>query len=166
MNITTRSVVLGALFIAIVTLMTFINVPLFGPQGGLIHLGYVALFPIAIVYGRYLGMIAGGVGMALFDILSGWSAWAPGTFLIVGLIGYIVGLLTTGKPGMLQIVGAMVIGSLISVAGYFFYNAFIMGFGVESAAGALVGDSLKVFASLAITLFTLPALRRIKVQFE
>jgi uncharacterized membrane protein len=166
MNITTRSVVLGALFIAIVTLMTFINVPLFGPQGGLIHLGYVALFPIAIVYGRYLGMIAGGVGMALFDILSGWSAWAPGTFLIVGLIGYIVGLLTTGKPGMLQIVGAMVTGSLISVAGYFFYNAFIMGFGVESAAVSLVGDSLKVFASLAITLFTLPALRRIKVQFE
>jgi uncharacterized membrane protein len=166
MNITTRSVVLGALFIAIVTLMTFINVPLFGPQGGLIHLGYVALFPIAIVYGRYLGMIAGGVGMALFDILSGWSAWAPGTFLIVGLIGYIVGLLTTGKPGMLQIVGAMVIGSLISVAGYFFYNAFIMGFGVESASVSLVGDSLKVFASLAITLFTLPALRRIKVQFE
>jgi uncharacterized membrane protein len=166
MNITTRSVVLGALFIAIVTLMTFINVPLFGPQGGLIHLGYVALFPIAIVYGRYLGMIAGGVGMALFDILSGWSAWAPGTFLIVGLIGYIVGLLTTGKPGMLQIVGAMVIGSLISVAGYFFYNAFIMGFGVESASVSLVGDSLKVFASLAITLFTLPALRRITVQFE
>ncbi len=166
MNITTRSVVLGALFIAIVTLMTFINVPLFGPQGGLIHLGYVALFPIAILYGRYLGMIAGGVGMALFDILSGWSAWAPGTFLIVGLIGYIVGLLTTGKPGMLQIVGAMVIGSLISVAGYFFYNAFIMGFGVESASVSLVGDSLKVFASLAITLFTLPALRRITVQFE
>jgi uncharacterized membrane protein len=166
MNITTRSVVLGALFIAIVTLMTFINVPLFGPQGGLIHLGYVALFPIAILYGRYLGMIAGGVGMALFDILSGWSAWAPGTFVIVGLIGYLVGLLTTGKPGMLQIVGAMVIGSLISVAGYFFYNAFIMGFGVESASVSLVGDSLKVFASLAITLFTLPALRRITVQFE
>ena len=166
MNITTRSVVLGALFIAIVTLMTFINIPLFGPQGGLIHLGYVALFPIAILYGRYLGMIAGGVGMALFDILSGWSAWAPGTFVIVGLIGYMVGLLTTGKPGMLQIVGAMVIGSLISVAGYFFYNAFIMGFGVESASVSLVGDSLKVFASLAITLFTLPALRRITVQFE
>jgi uncharacterized membrane protein len=166
MNITTRSVVLGALFIAIVTLMTFINIPLFGPQGGLIHLGYVALFPIAILYGRYLGMIAGGVGMALFDILSGWSAWAPGTFVIVGLIGYLVGLLTTGKPGMLQIVGAMVIGSLISVAGYFFYNAFIMGFGVESASVSLVGDSLKVFASLAITLFTLPALRRITVQFE
>ena len=166
MNLTTRNVVLGALFIAIVTLMTFINVPLFGAQGGLIHLGYVALFPIAIVYGRYMGMIAGGVGMALFDILSGWSAWAPGTFVIVGLIGYVVGTLTSGKPGIVKIVGAMVIGSLISVAGYFLYNSFVMGFGVQSASVSLIGDSLKVFASLAITLFTLPAIRRIQQQFS
>jgi uncharacterized membrane protein len=165
MKLTTRNVVLGALFIAIVTLMTFINVPLFGPQGGLIHLGYVALFPIAILYGRYLGLIAGGVGMGLFDILSGWSAWAPGTFVIVGLIGYVVGVLTTGNPGLLQIIGAMAIGSFISIIGYFLYNSFVMGFGVESASVSLIGDSLKVFASLVITLFTLPALRRIQQQF-
>jgi uncharacterized membrane protein len=166
MKLTTRNVVLGALFIAIVTLMTFVNVPLFGPQGGLIHLGYVALFPIAILYGRYLGLIAGGVGMALFDVLSGWSAWAPGTFVIVGLIGYVVGRLTTNKSGLVNIVLAMTVGSLISIGGYFLYNAFVMGFGVESASVSLIGDSLKVFASLGITLFTLPALRRIQQQFN
>jgi uncharacterized membrane protein len=129
-------------------------------------LGYVALFPIAILYGRYLGLIAGGVGMALFDVLSGWSAWAPGTFVIVGLIGYVVGRLTTNKSGLVNIVLAMTVGSFISIGGYFLYNAFVMGFGVESASVSLIGDSLKVFASLGITLFTLPALRRIQQQFN
>jgi uncharacterized membrane protein len=165
-NATTRLIVLTALFIAIVTLMTFINVPLFGPQGGLIHLGYVALFPIAILYGKYVGMVAGAVGMALFDILSGWAAWAPGTFLIVGLIGYVVGFLTQNKPNTLRIALAMLLGSVISVVGYFLYNAFIMGFGVESATVSMLGDALKVGASTVITLFTYPAFLRLKSQFE
>jgi hypothetical protein len=82
------------------------------------------------------------------------------------LIGYVVGALTTGNPGLLQIIGAMAIGSFISIIGYFFYNAFVMGFGVQSASVSVIGDSLKVFASLVITLFTLPALRRIQRQFN
>jgi uncharacterized membrane protein len=166
MKITTKTIVLTALFIAIVTLMTFINVPLFGPQGGLIHLGYVALFPIAILYGRYVGMIAGGIGMGLFDILSGWSAWAPGTLIIVGVIGYVVGSLTQGQPSYQRLGLAMVLGSVISVLGYFLYNAYIMGFGVQSASVSMLGDALKVGASTVITFFTYPALKRLKSQFS
>ena len=29
--------------------------------------------------------------MGLFDLLSGWTAWAPFTFIIVGIMGYVVG---------------------------------------------------------------------------
>ena len=162
MNTQTKTLVLTALLTAIVTVMTFINIPLFGAQGGLIHLGYVALFPIAIIYGKQVGMIAGGVGMGLFDILSGWSAWAPGTLIIVGIIGYVVGQLTESNKSYLVLALAMIIGSLISITGYFFYNAFIMGFGVESALVSVAGDSLKVFASTAITLVIIKPLQQIK----
>lgn len=164
MNNQTKLLVLTALFTAIVTIMTFINLPLFGAQGGLIHLGYVALFPIAIIYGKRVGMIAGGVGMGLFDILSGWSAWAPGTLIIVGVIGYVVGAITERNKSFLFMVIAMLIGSLISISGYFFYNAFIMGFGVESALVSIAGDSLKVFASTAITMATIRPLQRLLPQ--
>lgn len=156
--------VLTALFTAIVTIMTFINLPLFGAQGGLIHLGYVALFPIAIIYGKRVGMIAGGVGMGLFDILSGWSAWAPGTLVIVGIIGYVVGAITERNKSFLFMVIAMLVGSVISISGYFFYNAFIMGFGIESALVSIAGDSLKVFASTAITMATIRPLQRLLPQ--
>ena len=36
-------------------------------------------------------MIAGGIGMALFDLLSGWTLWAPFTLVIVGCMGFVVG---------------------------------------------------------------------------
>ena len=162
MTTQTKSLVLTALLTAIVTVMTFINIPLFGAQGGLIHLGYIALFPIAIIYGKQVGMIAGGVGMALFDILSGWSAWAPGTLIIVGVIGYVVGQLTERNKTYPVMALAMILGSLISITGYFFYNAFIMSFGVESALVSVAGDSLKVFASTVITLVIIKPLQQIK----
>ena len=163
MNTQTKSLVLTALFTAIVTTMTYISsLPIFGTQGGLIHLGYVVLFPIAIIYGKYVGMIAGGVGMALFDILSSlWIAWAPGTLVVVGIVGYVVGAITERNKSFLIIFVAMLIGSFISITGYFLYNAFIMGFGLEGALGSILGDSLKVFGSTAITMATIRPLQRV-----
>ena len=71
---------------------TFVNVRLpIAANGGLIHLGNVPLFIMAILFGKKTGAIAGGVGMGLFDLLSGWTAWAPFTFIIVGIMGYVVG---------------------------------------------------------------------------
>ena len=75
-----------ALFIALTYVFTaFVNIRLpIAANGGLIHLGNVPLFIAAILYGRMVGAIAGGVGMALFDLLSGWTLWAPFTLVIVG----------------------------------------------------------------------------------
>lgn len=35
--------------------------------------------------------------MGLFDLLSGWTLWAPFTFVIVGLMGFTVGKLTENE---------------------------------------------------------------------
>ena len=50
-------------------------------------------------------MLAGAFGMGLFDLLSGWTAWAPFTFIIVGAMGYVVGAIqkvTTVQQEMQQ----------------------------------------------------------------
>ena len=85
-----------ALFIALTYLFTaFINVRLpIAANGGLIHLGNVPLFIGAVIFGKKTGMLAGGIGMGLFDLLSGWTLWAPFTLVIVGLMGYVVGRMT------------------------------------------------------------------------
>lgn len=66
-------ITITAVFIALTYVFTaFINVRLpIAANGGLIHLGNVPLFIGAILFGRRVGAIAGGVGMALFDLLSG-----------------------------------------------------------------------------------------------
>ena len=71
-----------AIFVALTYIFTaFINVRLpIAANGGLIHLGNVPLFIGAIIFGKKTGAIAGGVGMGLFDLLSGWTLWAPFTF--------------------------------------------------------------------------------------
>ena len=84
-----------ALLTALVYVFTaFVNIRLpITANGGLIHLGNVPLFIGAILFGKRVGAIAGGVGMALFDLLSGWTIWAPFTLVIVGLMGFVVGLI-------------------------------------------------------------------------
>ena len=70
-----------AAFVALTYIFTaFINVKLpIAANGGLIHLGNVPLFIGAILFGKKTGAIAGGIGMGLFDLLSGWTLWAPFT---------------------------------------------------------------------------------------
>ena len=91
-----RFLTVTAIGIALVYVFTWlINIRLpFAPQGGLIHLGNVPLFIFAILFGKKTGAIAGGVGMGLFDLLSGWTAWAPFTFVIVGCMGFVMGWIT------------------------------------------------------------------------
>ena len=73
----------------------FINVRLpIAANGGLVHLGNVPLFLAAMICGRKTGMIAGGIGMGLFDLMSGWTMWAPFTLVIVGVMGYVMGAMT------------------------------------------------------------------------
>src|SRR4051812_12039560 len=97
----TKTIVINALFIALTLLATmFINIklPIMG-NGGLIHLGNVPLFIAALVYGKKTGFIAGAFGMGFFDLISGWAIWSPFTFIIVGTMGFIVGLISEKVPG-------------------------------------------------------------------
>ena len=87
----TYYLVINALFIALTLVATWlinIRLPFMG-SGGLIHLGNVPLFVAAMLFGRKTGAIAGAFGMGLFDLMSGWTAWAPFTFIIVGCMGYV-----------------------------------------------------------------------------
>ena len=52
-----------------------------------------------IEFGKKVGALAGGIGMGLFDLLSPWAIWAPFTLVIVGLMGFVVGLISEKKKG-------------------------------------------------------------------
>jgi uncharacterized membrane protein len=158
----TQALVINALFVALTLVATmFINLKLpIAGNGGLIHLGNVPLFIAAFVFGRRTGAIAGAFGMGLFDLISGWTIWAPFTFIIVGAMGYVAGLIGEKVPGKRAVVYsiAVIAALLIKIVGYYFaevvlYSNWIAPF------GSIPGNVLQVvFAGLVVV----PIVARIK----
>ena len=115
------SMVITAICITLTYIFTaFINIRLpIAANGGLVHLGNVALFISAILFGKKTGALAGGIGMGLFDLLSGWTAWAPFTLIIVGIMGFVMGWMTEHKKTYPRIILAMIMVSAIKIVGYY-----------------------------------------------
>lgn len=120
-----------AAFVALTYIFTaFINVKLpIAANGGLIHLGNVPLFIGAIFIWKENRAIAGGIGMGLFDLLSGWTLWTPFTLIIVGIMGFTVGKLTEDPrhQNMKWYVIAIAAACVIKVVGYYIAEVIIYG---------------------------------------
>ena len=124
-----QSITVTAIFTAMVYVFTaFVNIKLpVMANGGLIHLGNIPLLIAAIVFGWRVGMIAGGVGMALFDVTSGWAAWAPFTLMTVGLMGLAVGKISSGRNSYKRNVMAVIVALVIKITGYYIAESVLYG---------------------------------------
>lgn len=150
-----RFITVTAVFIALTYVFTAcINVRLpIAANGGLVHLGNVPLFIGAILFGRKTGMIAGGVGMGMFDLLSGWTLWAPFTVVIVGLMGYTIGKVTEKESHQKfrWYIAAMIVACMIKVGGYYIAEGIIYGNWIAPAA-SIPGNLIQVGLAAVITL--------------
>lgn len=141
-----------------------INIRLpFAPQGGLIHLGNVPLFIFAILFGKKTGAIAGGVGMGLFDLLSGWTAWAPFTFVIVGCMGFVMGWITEKKQGFQWYVVAMFAACAIKIGGYYIAEGIIYGNWITPVT-SIPGNLLQIGTAAVIVLITIAPLKKVAAK--
>lgn len=150
-----------AIGIALVYVFTaFINVRLpIAAAGGLIHLGNVPLFIFAIIFGKKTGAIAGGIGMGLFDLLSGWGAWAPFTLVIVALMGFEVGLITEKKHGYVWNVVAIVLAGVIKVVGYYIAEVILYGNWAAPLA-SIPGNLVQIGVAAVIVLIVIEPLKK------
>ena len=148
-----------ALFIALTYVFTaFVNVRLpITANGGLIHLGNVPLFICAILFGKKSGALAGGIGMGLFDLLSGWTAWAPFTFVIVAIMGYVVGAITEKHHGLGFDALAIVAACVIKVVGYYIAEGIIYGNWIAPFT-SIPGNLVQIGVAAVITLVVIAPL--------
>lgn len=151
--ITAICIVLVYVFTAVVN----VKLPI-AAAGGLIHLGNVPLFVAAILFGKRTGMIAGGIGMGLFDLLSGWTLWAPFTLVTVGIMGLVVGLVTEKKKSFPRYILAMVLACIIKIVGYYIAEGIIYGNWVAPAA-SIPGNLVQIGVAAVITLIVIEPLR-------
>ena len=156
---TTFDMILSAMGIALVfvaTLLLNIKLPITA-NGGLVHLGTGMLFIFSILFGPKKGAVAGAFGMGLFDLVSGWTLWAPISLIARGLQGYVVGKIawSNGRKGRSTTfnVIAMAVSVPVMLAGYYVGESIIFkswGVPLASIPGNLVQNAVGIAIAIPV----------------
>lgn len=161
-----KLMVYTALFAAIVCVTTFIvKLP---TMHGYIHIGDSMIYIASNVLPFPFGMIAGGIGGALSDMLGGYWIYVIPTFIVKNLNGLCFYILKTRKCKLISARGiiAALISSAITVVAYFFVNTLL--FDLEYAITATPQEIAQgvgafiVFVALGLVLDKSGIIKRIK----
>lgn len=167
-----KKLAFAALFSALCCIgSVLIVIPL---PNGYFNMGDVFVMLSGWCLGPIYGGFAAAIGSALADIWSGYTLYAPATFLIKGveaLLAYFVWtaikkLIKNEKLDVLPRAIAVITGELWMILGYFLFECILYGFG--GATLSLFGNMLQGIGcgSCAIILIgTLYPIKAIKVLF-
>jgi len=147
---------------AIVTIFTYVvRIPV-APTGGNLNFSDVAIFFVAFTFGPIPALIASAIGTATANLISGYAQWAPFTFFIRGLEGFLIGVVynilirenSRINNIFLQSFLCFLVGAFVMVTGYFIAGTFLVGPGaallgvpgdiVQALVGVVGGMSLAV----------------------
>ena len=132
-------------------------------NGGVIHLGDSMIFLTAVIFGKKYAAISGAVGMTMFDILSGYSVWAPYTFVIKAVMGFIVGSIayTGGSKGenVYKNVLGMLLGGIWMISGYYAAEVMITG-NLVSPVASITGNTIQFGAGAIIAFVIIAAIKK------
>ena len=147
---------------ALVTALVFIGARVIqiSTFAGYIHAGDFMVLLAPIILGRKLGVVSSSIGMALVDISSGYIIWAPFTFIIKGIMAFIVGTIVGEKElEMKKLIVAFLSSGIFMVVAYFLSGAIIAGFlteglgiagGLAYAAKDIIGNIVQITVALVL----------------
>jgi len=125
---------------------------------GYINIGDAMIFVSALTFGTFVGGIAGGVGSALADVVSGYGLYAPFTLIVKGLEGVIAGLITNRKNVTRDILAVAIAGGEM-IVGYFLTEFYLLQFG-WAALTEVPGNIFQIVAGGVIGIPVASVLRR------
>ena len=127
-------------FMAVVTVTTlFLRLPT--PTGGYFNFGDVAVVFTALLLGSRSGFLAGGLGSAVADLISGYAMFAPVTFVAKGLEGFVVGIAKGKKRAFYHFLPLL--GALCIVPVYFFGEWLMPQIGYPGAVAELLPNTIQ-----------------------
>ena len=157
-----RKLVLAALLAALVCVATMV-VQIPSPMQGYVNLGDCFALLSGWLLGPWYGFAAGGIGSMLADLFLGYGHYAPGTFVIKGLVALIAALLyeKLGRTQVSRIVGG-VVSEVVMVLGYFGYASLLLGKGLAAAA-SIPGNIFQGTVGRVVGVLLVAVLERAKV---
>ena len=152
----TVKLTLAAVFAALVFIVTSQIPPIPIPAtSGYFNVGETVIYVAALVFGASVGALSGGIGAMLADIYLGFGLFAPGTLVIKGIEGTIVGFLNLKLKKYIQnvtlcaVISVMVGGSEM-VAGYFLYEQLALGLSLSVALAEAPFNAVQMLVGLII----------------
>ena len=156
-----KKIVYGAFMIALVTIGTMvIQIPTPATKG-YINVGDSFIFLSSALFGSLMGFIAGGIGSALADLLSGYAYWAPWTFIIKGIEGLIVGLMYKKYTNEYLRIVFLIIGALWMVLGYYIAGGVMYGF--KTSLVDVPSNLVQGFASIIVGYILIRLISRLEL---
>lgn len=151
--------VLAAMFAALTYVATTVVQIAIPATGGYINFGDCIVLLGGFILDPVYGALAGGIGSALADILSGYAVYAIGTFIIKAAMAAVAAILYRNlrKKIKLSTVISAIVGEIIMVAGYFIYESVFLKYGL-AAAGAIAGNSIQAVAGAVSSVLLYKAL--------
>ncbi len=136
---TNKSITLvAAALMAALTCTATVAVAIPSPTGGYIHPGDGFVILSGVILGPLFGGLAAGLGSMLADLILGYSAYAPATFIIKGLAALAAALLYQGlhkkiSNKIVPLLIAAIVDGFIVTLGYFLFEGTLMGLGYGPA---------------------------------
>ena len=139
-----KRLTLGGMLAALVAVFTaYVSVPI---AGGYFHPGDAMIALSGVVLGPFAAIPA-AIGSGLADLLAGYTIYAPFTFVIKGLVGFVAGWGCKSGKLSLRTVGALVLAGLIVPAGYFATDCIL--YGAATAIASLPWNLLQALVCVA-----------------
>ncbi|MCW4003756.1 MAG: ECF transporter S component [Candidatus Bathyarchaeota archaeon] len=167
-----QKIALATIFATLVFIVTSQIPPIPIPAtSGYFNVGETTIYIAALLFGPLVGALSGGIGAALSDIYLGYAPFAPGTLLIKGIEGAIVGYLNIKlkkhiKNTTTRAIIAITIGGLEMVAGYFLYERFIIGLSLSVALAEVPINLGQMLIGLIIAIPIMHAVMRFFPQLK
>jgi len=136
---------------------------------GFFNIGETMVYVTALLFGPFIGSIAGGVGSMFADIFLGYWYYAPATLVIKACEGGIVGFLSIKKPKFrskiqwtaLTLAVGLIAGFLLTYIGSSFYTGLVelyLGFPTPTSPTVVLLVSPEFWYALGILVVVLIAL--------
>ena len=155
MRFALKDLSITAMFTGVVCVATAILKMDIPATHGYFNVGDSMVYVTALLFGPAIGGVAGGLGSSLADILLGFPFYAPGTLVVKGVEGLIVGYLghkirpkieTSVKWDVLSIFLSLSLGAIVCYLGLTYYTGIFGNFILEKtfwvAVAALLGVSI------------------------
>lgn len=133
-----KRLTLGGMLAALTAVFTaYVSLPI---AGGYFHPGDAMIALSGVVLGSFAAIPA-AIGSCLADLLAGYTIYAPFTFVIKGLMGLIAGWGCVRGKINIKSVGALLLGGLVVVGGYFVTDSIL--YGAETALASVLWNALQ-----------------------